>query len=107
MWVPAKTKKDRKQQIKDLLLTNDKAVQRGVVAIYKRQTEAEQATQATREHNGVGYSGVHAEIMSSFAQRLLRGLSLSEKQLACARKIIVRYAGQLMEIADSRTGTPA
>jgi len=107
MWVPAKTKVARKQQIKDLLLTNDTAVQRGVVAIYKRQTEDEKATLATREHNGIGYSGVHAEIMSSFAQRLMRGNLLSEKQLACARKIIVHYAGQLMEIADSRTGTPA
>ena len=108
MWTPAKTKKERKEQIKELLLTNDRAVQRGVVAIYQRQTESEQATLSTKENNGVGYSGVHAEIMSSFAQRLLRGMALTEKQMVYARKIILKYAGQLLTIADSRTqGVPS
>jgi hypothetical protein len=102
MWAPAKTKKDRKQQIKELLLTNDRAVARGVVAIYKRQTDVEQDQMSTTDTNGVGFNGLDAEIMSSFAQRLLRGVLLSDKQMACARKLIVKYAGQLMDIADQR-----
>lgn len=106
MWTPAKTKAERKAQIKDLLLTNDMAVQRGVVAIYKRQTESEKAILATTDANGVGFSAFDAEIMSSFAERLLKGWGLTDKQMKWARKIIVKYAGQLMAIADSR-GVPA
>jgi hypothetical protein len=107
MWTPAKTKAARKEQIKELLRTNDRAVQRGVLAIYKRQTEAEQDTLSTKENNGVGFNGLDAEIMSSFAQRINRGISLTEKQMVYARKIILKYSGQLMAIADARTGVAA
>lgn len=103
MWVPAKTKATRKAQIRELLLTNDQAVKRGVVAIYNLQTASEQSDLTTKENNGVGFNGLDAEIMSSFAQRLLKGWPLSEKQMVYARKIILKYSGQLLAIADSRT----
>ncbi len=108
MWVPAKTKAARKAQIRELLLVNDRAVQRGVVAIYNLQTASEQSDLTTKENNGIGYNGLDAEIMSSFAQRLLKGLALSEKQMVYARKIMLKYSGQLLAIADNRpAGVPA
>lgn len=102
MWTPCKTKKERQQRIKDLLAVNDKAVERAVVAIYKLQTEAEKAIEATTDANNVGYSAFDAEIMSSFASRLLKGWPLTEKQMVIARKKISHYSRQLAEIAEGR-----
>lgn len=91
-----------KQDIVKMLETNDKAVCRGVAAIYKFQTESEKSTQTTKENNGVGFNGADAEILSSFAEFYKKTGFLTPKQLAVARKRIVKYAGQLTSIANTR-----
>ena len=91
-----------KTKIQTLLETNDRAVHRATVALYKRQTSAEQAEGQTREHNGRGYSAFDAEIMSSFAVQLIAGRTLSQKQMEIARKKLKKYAGQLLEVAKEK-----
>jgi len=88
-----------KESIQALLLSNDKALARGIVAIYKRQTQAEQAVGATKEDNGVGFTGVDASILSSFATQVLKGWTLSIKQKVIARKKMPKYWKQLAEVA--------
>ena len=102
MWETCKTKKERKEKVKQLLATNDKAVYRAVVAIYRRQTDYEQVCDSTQETNGVGFSAFDAEILSSFAKQLLDGKGLSYKQMEIARKRIAKYSGQLASIAEER-----
>lgn len=90
-----------KDSIQKLLDENPKAVQRAILAIYRRQTSEEQAYQTTRHSNGVGFGAFDAEFLSSLAQRLERGWDLSEKQLAFGRSKIKRYWRQLAEIANN------
>lgn len=91
-----------KDQIKTMLQTRDIAVAKGVLAIYAYQTAVEQAAEGTTEDNGVGFNGADAPILSSFAKQLQQGRTLSAKQLAIARRKIVKYAGQLVKIANSK-----
>lgn len=100
MWTPCKTKKERKEKVKALLQSSDKAVCRGLLRIYERQTASEQRADTTTDANGVGFSAFDAEILSSFAKQLLQGKTLSPRQMELARKKVVRYAGQLAEIAE-------
>jgi hypothetical protein len=101
MWQACKTKKERQQKIKDLLAVNDLAVERAVVAIYARQTEAERQSESTTESNGRGFTAYDAEILSSFAYRLTRaGLHLTPKQMHIARTRMMSYSRQLAEIAE-------
>ena len=79
-----------RSEIETLLNRNNRAVERAMVAIWKRQTEDEQATETTRHHNGIGFSGWTARSGSYFAQWLQSGRSLSGKHLAKARKILER-----------------
>lgn len=96
--------------IKTLLSTSDAAVEKALLVIYDRQTQDEQDTQGTRHSNGVGFSAVDAEILSSFAcwvqrkqsQGVKLGKCLSQKQMALARKKIARYARQLAEVANAK-----
>lgn len=99
MWMPCKTKKEREEKVKHLLLTNDKAVLRGVVAIYNRQTLDEKASEITKHTNSQGFCAFDAPLMSLYAKQILKYGGLSSTQLKIAREKIVRYRKQLAEIA--------
>lgn len=102
-----------KEFIANKLQTNNEWLWKGVLAIYKKQTDAEQAAGTTREDNGVGFNGADAEILSSFAQRIINWQNanpihrinwpcpLSIRQLEVARRRMVKYAGQLAKIANN------
>ena len=90
-----------KDEIKSMLNENDRAVARGVLAIYNRQTDGEKIDDNTHESNGVGFNKIDAEILSSFARWFYAHGYLTEKQTAIARKKIMKYAGQLVEIANA------
>jgi hypothetical protein len=87
-------------EIEALINSNDRAVERAMVAIWARQTADEQATQDTRHHNGIGFSGWTAKSGTYFANWVRSGRSLSGKHLAKARKIALHHAGQLTRIAN-------
>ena len=105
MWQACKSQAERIRKIKELLDTNDRAVYRGIVAIYKLQTEEEKSCETTRVSNGVGFSAFDAEFMTSLAKDILSGRGLSPKQLAIGRNKIKRYARQLADIAKTREST--
>ena len=87
-------------EIETLINTSDRAVERAMVAIWKRQTEDEQDYRVTRHHNGIGFSGWTARSGSYYAQWVQLGRTLSGKHLAKARKIALHHAGQLTRIAN-------
>jgi len=95
-----------KDQIKTKLQNDDGWVIRGVMAIFKYQTYAEQKIEHTQDLNGVGFNGPDSFILTSFAKQLNhkksknRALALSQKQMYIARKKIMKYAGQLAKIAN-------
>ena len=93
------TKKAGMEIIREQLRTNDAWLLRGLVVIYGFQTESEQAMGVTAEDNGMGFNGLDAELLSSFAVQYMQRGSLSPKQIAWARKKMVKYAGQLLKVA--------
>jgi len=96
------TKNWNKDTIRELLAKNDTAVERAILAIFKRQTEDEQATSDTRHTNGRGFSQAHAKRGSHLAKWILSGRHLSGKFQEQGRKIAMRYARQLAEIAQGQ-----
>jgi len=90
-----KSQREAKEIIQKSIDTNDKAVEKAIKMIYSRQTADEQTGMATVEHNAVGFSAFDAEILTSFAQQLIRGRQLSPKQMAIGRNKIRRYWKQL------------
>lgn len=87
---------------KEKLRTNDAWLIRGILAIYAFQTAEEKQSGETREDNGVGFSGVDAEFLTSCAQFYNRNKFLTPKQTAIARNKMVKYAGQLFRIVESK-----
>lgn len=113
-----RTKVAKLDFIKGKLATDDRWLLRGLLAIYKKQTEDEQRSSTTKEHNGVGFSGIDGELMSSFAQRVLKqngdvilrtqqdvdaSQFFSQKQLDLLKPKMQKYAKQLLTIAENQT----
>ena len=96
------TPKYTKEGIQKILAENPRALARAIIAIYRRQTASEQASGVTKEDNGVGFTGVDAYLMSSFAVQLQQGWSLSQKQAAIALKRMPKYWRQLIEVAKDK-----
>jgi len=90
------------EYIKIMLATDTKWLYRGIVAIYKKQTDDEQAVQETMESNGVGFNSCDAKRLSQYAQEILHTGKLSERNRIVARQIMLKYAGQLARIANNK-----
>jgi hypothetical protein len=85
------------------------AVERAMVLLYERQTAAEQATETTTEHNGVGFSANDATIATRIVKNVILkataagvrpGKRLWGTSLAISRRIAHRYAStQLLDAA--------
>lgn len=84
--------------IKTQLGSNPTWATRAIVKLHERQTIDEQNQQTTKESNGVGFNGMDATILSSFANQIHMGRTLSQKQLAIAFKKLPKYSRQVIEM---------
>lgn len=88
------------EEIKHLLAVNDTMLYRSLLKLYECQTADEKADGQTHEYNGVGFNGIDAPILTSFAEFYKRKGFLSTKQKAIARKKIMKYAKQITNLAN-------
>ena len=96
-----------KEEIRNLLMTNDRAVARALVVLTSRQTFDEQQDEGTKYLNCRGYRPCHARMGTSMSKFYERNGYLTAKQIAYWRRPmkdgnprIVIYAGQLVEAAE-------
>ena len=92
------------ETIKALLDRDVLAVERAVVAIYRRQTADEQECYETKHHNRVGFAACHAGLGTYYAKWILSGKHLSGSHVERARRMVRHYAGQLHQIALTNQG---
>lgn len=98
----AETKVWTKDEIKAKLVTDNRWLLRGILAIYKYQTAVEKAERQTKELNGVGFNAVDAGFLSGMAKLLLEGKGLTDGQIEASRKTMLKYSGQLARIANKK-----
>ena len=100
------SKKWKKEDIKELLETNDIAVIRGWIRIYELQTEDEKQTEDTHHNNSVGFTGADGYILTSMMNNYIKWGQLTEKQFNLIKKKMMKYAGQLAKIANGEISGP-
>lgn len=89
-----------RNEIENLLNSNDLAVERGIVRLFELQTSDEQESETTNHHNNVGFCGWAARNGTYYAKWVKSGRKLTGNHLAKARKIALHHAGQLVNIAN-------
>lgn len=109
------TKKTRLAFFRAALAWQPAWAYRALVLIFQRQTAEERAAGATILLNGVGFSGVDAEILTSFATQYLDKKArypgtkvwLSPKQEALLGRKMPRYAAQLIALLEAEGTLPS
>lgn len=72
------------------------AVRVALTTLHARQTTDEQRGGTTRHRNAQGFNATDAAFLTSLAERVAAGHPLSVRQVATARRALVKYAGQLL-----------
>lgn len=88
------------EEIKQMMLTDDRVLYGALKKLYQYQTADEIATRETRESNGVGFTAYDAEFLTSAAEFLEKVGFLTEKQKVITRKKMTKYSKQLAKIAN-------
>lgn len=90
------TKEELVQGLKSQIAKNNNQAVKALLTVYRNQTYEEQTVQETIEDNGIGFNGTDAEFCSSLAENYLRFHRLSDKQYSSLRKVMQKYARQLI-----------
>ena len=88
------------EEIREKVTTNQRWLERAILAVYARQTTDEQNMEETRWANGRGFTGPDANMMSYWAKWIQSGKHLSGTHLTRAFKRIGKYAGQLKKVVN-------
>lgn len=112
------TKVSKEAMLREKLSKDDRWIARGLLTVYDHQTADEQRSKETREHNGVGFTGIDGEILTNMSERLLRrgGRTaahdltkpfnlrnfLSEREVAILRNKMPKYAKQLLRYSENK-----
>ena len=88
------------ETIRDLLRTHDRAVMRAIWVLYERQTSTEQLCGVTLDDNGIGFNAFDAKFLTSLATQADERGWLTPRQITYGRKAVMKYAGQLVRIAN-------
>lgn len=95
------TKKLITAYVRRQLSTNRIWALKALVRIFKEnQTETEQAIEATKEDNGIGFTGLDGAFLSSLAKQAIAKGTLSEKQMVIVFKKMPKYHGQVIKMSD-------
>ena len=89
-----------KEYVRKMLQENQTWLERGIVALYHKQTEDEMASKDTHHRNGCGFNVADAKYLSYVAEYILSGRGLSGAHLEKARGKMLKYSGQLARIAN-------
>ena len=101
MTIATKEKKYTENEIKIMLQSSNYAVERGIAAIYKYQTDTEKDHGETISRNNVGFSAFHASRASYYARWINSGKHLSGDHIEKGRRIILHYVKQLTKISNN------
>ena len=92
----------KKETVLPHLQNNDSFLVRALVELYNRQTYDEKVVEHTKHDNGVGFNHADAKRLTSIAKWHLDGKRLTPRQIALIRRRLLKYAGQIAEIANAK-----
>ena len=105
-WESFTNQEQWKEYIQNLIKTNDQAYCRGMVVIYRLQTEEEKSIRETTVNNGVGFGTIDADIMTSVAEKIIAGETLTLSEVFITRNKLKKYWKQLMRVSKGEIKVP-
>lgn len=98
------TNKNRTAFVKQQLATNPQWAVKALVRIYtENQTAEEKVIEATKEDNGIGFTGTDGNFLSSLAKQFIAKNFLSQKQMVFVMKKMPKYHAQVIKMSNLTT----
>jgi hypothetical protein len=95
------TQKSITAYVRQQLSTNPVWAVKALIRIFQEnQTQDEQVIEATKEDNGIGFTGTDGQILSSFAKQQLARGTLSPKQMVIVFKKLPKYSRQVIAMSN-------
>lgn len=91
------SKREIVEKLQKQIEVNDRTAIHTLMFIYGRQVIDEQIHNTVKYHNGMGFKPQDARFGSSLAKWYEDHGRLSEKQIASVKRIVKKYAGQVVE----------
>ena len=91
------TNKLKREYVRHKLKTDPKWALKALVVLHDAQTAEEKALYATTAHNNVGFNSCDAEFLSSYADQYKARGRLSDTQMRCLHRCIVKYWQQIVD----------
>lgn len=85
-------------EIKKSIATDDQALIGALMKLYQYQTMDEKYQRITVHQNDVGFNGADSKFLSSVAEQYKSKAYLTDRQIAAARKAMIKYSKQLLEV---------
>lgn len=98
MAVKFSSKKEIVDKLRNRIELKDSTAIHALVFIYDKQVEDEKLSEEVRYCNGVGFKPQDAKKGSGLAKWYLDKGFLTGKQMVCVKKMITKYAGQIVEL---------
>jgi hypothetical protein len=96
------TNKNITAYVRQQLSTNPVWAVKALIRIFQEnQTQDEQVIEATKEDNGIGFTGTDGQILSSFAKQQLARGTLSPKQMVIVFKKMPKYHRQVIAMSNT------
>lgn len=89
-----------KEEIKNLLKTNDTMVVHSLLKLYTYQEAIEKASGETTLSNNVGFNAWDAQVLTKMAQNVIENKTITKAQVNYVRNKILKYSNQLTKIAN-------
>lgn len=92
------SKKEIIERLKTKISEKDDTAIHALLFVYAYQEASEQDNSVTSFNNGVGFNKHDAEFCTSLVNQYNERGSFSRKQLECIKRVMQKYAGQIVEI---------
>lgn len=86
------------KEVQENIDNNPSAVNRAILALYSKQTLDEKTSHSTQKTNKMGFNGADAPFGTSLAEQIMKGRTLTDNQLATARRMLKKYVKQITKI---------
>lgn len=96
------TKKQIAEFIKGKLVSDPIWTLHALDVVFHNQTLVEQNAQMTIENNGIGFTGVDAEFLSSLYEQKQRYGRLTPRQMGYVHKMIPKYHNQIVQASKEK-----
>lgn len=85
------------EALRKQIANSDYQALKALIRVYDNQTKSEKKLQKTQVLNYVGFNGRDSKILSSLARQYNYKHTLSTKQIAIVKKLMPKYANQLIK----------